>query len=682
LLWTIDGQYRNRRASEIDPARVSWLIAERTHQMVSRSKFLGFSILCAALLVTFAAPSVVAQSNCITVVPASLQINFPARAINTQSLVQDVVVTNTCATKFNISSFSFGPSAFKLLAGFAPFPLTKGQNMTFEVVFAPTAAQTYTGNFTVNVTGLAPIVVGLSGTGTLPGAVANLSTTSLTFSNVAVGKSSAAQNLVITNTGTKGMTIENVYTDPPFSVTGFSVNQVVKAGGSITLPVTFSPSSAGSYNTSLVVTTNNLPPMGITLYGNSAVPGTLAITNFPNLPPATQGYAYYTPFSSVSGNPPITWSVATGSTLPSGLTLSSTGVLSGTVASTVALGNYPFSVTATDSQSHTATVQYTLAVDKPTGAECNNISWDVAGTSNPMVPLTDLGTGSYLGTEGGLYLNGSNVMPSDHDADGVALAQSIGPLDSNGNPDPTGKFAMLSIGMSIAYDNFQTFTTDVFADPSVNKQLVLVPGAQPRVGAVQWASLIHPAWADIFNYFLPQSGVTPQQVVVAWVEVVDSQPSGTFPADMAGLQSQMVTIAQNLHTEFPSIKMVFFTSREYGAYSNGMGTGTDPEPYAYESAFAVRGMIQDQLNGDANMNYNAANGPVMAPWVAWGPYTWANGLIPRSDGLQWSCQNYENDGVHTSGVGGGTEKVANQLMNFFKTNDATASWFLAPTTSK
>jgi hypothetical protein len=93
-------------------------------------------------------------------------------------------------------------------------------------------------------------------------------------------------------------------------------------------------------------------------------------------------------------------------------------------------------------------------------------------------------------------------------------------------------------------------------------------------------------------------------------------------------------------------------------------------------------MIQDQLNGNANMNYNAANGPVMAPWVAWGPYTWGNGLIPRSDGLQWSCQNYENDGVHTSATGGGTEKVANQLMNFFKTNDATASWFLAPSTAK
>jgi len=645
--------------------------------MFSRSKSFEFLFVSLVTSMLLTVPAAGAQ-NCMTVVPANLQINFPARAINTQSLVQDVVVTNTCAAKMNISSFSFGPSAFKLLAGWAPFPLTKGQNMTFEVVFAPTAAQTYSGNFTVNVDGFAPVVVAMTGTGTLPGAIGSLSSTSLSFSNVPLGTTSAPQNVVLQNTGTKGMTIESIYTDPPFAVTGFTVNEVVKAGASITLPVTFSPSFAGSFNSALVVTTNNLPAFGATLTGTSVQPTSLAITTFPGLPAGTQGAAYLAPLQSINGAGTVNWSLATGSALPSGLSLSSAGTISGTIASSVPVGNYSFDVTATDSSLNTTTAPFTLPVAVPTGAECNNISWDVGGTTTPIVPLTDLGTGTYLGAEGGLYLNGSNVMPSSHDADGVSLAQSIQPLDSNGNPDPNGKFALLSIGMSIAYDNFQTFMTDAAADPSVNKALVLVPGAQPRVGAVQWASLSHPAWTDIFDYFLPQSGVTPQQVVVAWVEVVDSQPSGTFPADMTGLQSQMISIAQNLHTEFPSIKMVFFTSREYGAYSNGLGTGTDPEPYAYESAFAVRGMIQDQLNGSPAMNYIAANGPVKAPWVAWGPYTWANGLIPRSDGLTWSCQNYENDGVHTSSKTGGTEKVANQLMNFMKTDDATAPWFLAP----
>ena len=373
------------------------------------------------------------------------------------------------------------------------------------------------------------------------------------------------------------------------------------------------------------------------------------------------------------------WNLASGSNLPAGLSLSSAGSITGTVASTVAVGSYPFSVTATDSSSNSATLRLTLPVGAPTGATCNNIEWDVAGTSTPMVALSDLGTGTYLGAEGGLYLNGSNVMPATHDSDGVTIAQSIQPLDANGNADPNGKYAMLSIGMSIAYDNFQTFVADATADLSVNRSLVFVPGAQPRVGAVDWAYVDHPAWTDIFNYFLPQSGVTAQQVVVAWVEAVDSQPSGTFPADMTTLQAHLESTAQNLHTLFPNLKMAFFNSREYGAYSNGLpGSGqNDPEPYAYESAFAVRGMMQDQINGVAAMNYNAANGPVMAPWVAWGPYTWANGLLARSDGQVWSCQNIEGDGVHTSSTGGGTEKVAYSLMNFLKTSDVSSPWFLA-----
>ena len=622
-----------------------------------------------------------AGQSCLKVTPSNLQINFPTRAINTQSLVEDVVISNTCATKMTINSFSFGPSAFKLLAGWAPDPVTQNQVMTYEVVFAPQAAQTYTGNFTVNIEGYTPVVVTLTGTGQLPGAIGSLSSSSLSFDNAPVGTTSAPQNLILKNTGTKGLTIVKIYTDPPFAVTGFAANQVVKAGSSVTLPVTFSPSFAGSFDGTLVVTTNNLPSMGTTLYGIGRAATSLAIRTFPTLPVATQQAAYLARLESTHGIGTVTWSLALGSGLPAGLSLSSKGSITGTLASTVAVGSYPFSVTATDSAAHKTTTQLTLPVAKATGSDCNNIKWDATGMTTPLVPLTDLGTGTYFGVEGGLYLNGSNEMPPSHDAAGVSLAQSIQPLDANGNPDPSGKFAMLSIGMSIAYDNYQTFVTDATADPSVNHEhLVFVPGAQPRVGAVAWDNIKHPAWTDIMDYFLPQSGVTAQQVVVAWAELVDSQPKGSFPLDMTTLQAHMESTVQNLHALFPNLKMAFFNSREYAGYSNGLaGPGTnDPEPYAYESAYAVRGMIQDQINGVAAMNYNPANGPVLAPWVAWGAYTWANGMLARSDGQVWTCQDLEADGTHTSQPGGGTERVSNMLMNFMKTNDATAPWFLAP----
>src|SRR4051812_1340256 len=70
-------------------------------------------------------------------------------------------------------------------------------------------------------------------------------------------------------------------------------------------------------------------------------------------------------------------------------------------------------------------------------------------------PLNDLGTGLYLGQyQGGLYPRGSNEPSPAHAAAGVARAAAIGPLDTQGQPNPNGKFVFLSIGMSNTTQEF------------------------------------------------------------------------------------------------------------------------------------------------------------------------------------------------------------------------------------
>jgi len=90
-------------------------------------------------------------------------------------------------------------------------------------------------------------------------------------------------------------------------------------------------------------------------------------------------------------------------------------------------GRQPFfSVQLTDSASHTTTAQLTLPVAlASTQANCNDMEYP--NSSTPNVPLTDLGTGTYMGEEGGLYPDGSNVRPPGQDAAGVAIAQAIRP---------------------------------------------------------------------------------------------------------------------------------------------------------------------------------------------------------------------------------------------------------------
>ena len=642
----------------------------------NRNLFFVRSFICLSLL-SFLVTAPAAAQSCLSVTPSNFSLKFGNTSVGTASAIGDVIVRNNCTTSVTITSFGISIPEFQLVFGYAPFTMQPTATASYGFKFVPDSAIAFNGTVTFDVGGMNPLVFNLSGTGTTANGVASFSSTSLAFGSTTIGTPATPQNVTLTNTGTGAFTVLSVYNDPPFAVTGFSGKAtVLNPGASLPLTVTFQPSSTGTFNGTLVMTSDTLPPRGVTLSGTSTQATSLVVTTYPTLPSATQGFVYHVQLNVASGTKPYTWSLASGSKLPSGLVLSHQGLISGTLGSTVAVGNYTFTVNVTDSKSHMATSQLTLPVGAPTGASCNNIDYDVPGTTTPMTALNDLGTGTYLGSEGGLYLNGSNVMPASHDADGVSFASAIQPLDANGNPDPNGKYALLSLGMSNAFDTFAEFTIDATAEPTLNPNLVLVPGAMPLITAANLSSLSNPIWFNIMNYFLPQSGVTADQVVAAWVMDTDPNISGTFPGDMTQLQAEFEAIAQNLHTQFPNLTLAFFTSRYYAGYSNGQESGSQ-EPYAYESAFAVRGMIQDQLNGDPAMNYNPANGPVVAPWVAWADYDWGNGLLARKDGLVWTCQDFGATGLHNSKPQGG-EKDANMMLNFFRTNDATTPWFLAP----
>ena len=94
-------------------------------------------------------------------------------------------------------------------------------------------------------------------------------------------------------------------------------------------------------------------------------------------------------------------------------------------------------------------------------------------------PLTDLGTGKYKGFQGGLYENGSNVVPQDHAADGLALATQVKPV--------RGKFVLLAIGMSNATIEFRAFETLATADSHVNHSaMAIINGAQGAMTACFW----------------------------------------------------------------------------------------------------------------------------------------------------------------------------------------------------
>src|SRR5215472_5749404 len=91
------------------------------------------------------------------------------------------------------------------------------------------------------------------------------------------------------------------------------------------------------------------------------------------------------------------------------------------------------------------------------------------------VPLMDMTqTQTYQGFQGGLYENVSNQVPTDHDAAGKTFAGEVQPLDTNGNPSPSGKIVFTSIGMSNAADEFGVFVQDATSNSKVNQATLTI----------------------------------------------------------------------------------------------------------------------------------------------------------------------------------------------------------------
>jgi hypothetical protein len=170
---------------------------------------------------------------------------------------------------------------------------------------------------------------------------------------------------------------------------------------------------------------------------------------------------------------------------------------------------------------------------------------------------------------------------------------------------------------------------------------------------------------------LQDAGVSREQVQAAWIKQADPGPTQGFPQYAQTLERELRQIVQLMHRRFPNLKLVYLSSRTYGGYAK---TRLNPEPYAYESGFAVKWLIEEQIKGDPSLNYEPGKGAVMAPWLSWGPYLWANGTTKLANGLFYEESDFAGDGTHPSASG--QRKVAEALLHFFKSDSTTKPWFV------
>ncbi len=300
---------------------------------------------------------------------------------------------------------------------------------------------------------------------------------------------------------------------------------------------------------------------------------------------------------------------------------------------------------------------------------------DCNGWQTGLVPLTALGAGLYQGYQGGLYPGGVNLRPTVHDAAGLAIAHAMAPLDTFGNAAANGKVVLISIGMSNTTQEFSTFVPAANADPYRNPSVLVIDCAK---GGQTAALIKNPAYSywDTVRTRLRGRGSSPLQVQVAWIKEANAGPNTGFPAAATTLMRDLGSVVRTLKSLFPNVRIAYLSSRIYAGYAT---TNLNPEPYAYESGFAVKWLIEGQITGADSLNYDTAQGAVEAPWLAWGPYMWADGLNPRAgDGLTWECLDYQSsDGTHPAM--GARNKVSNMLLDFMHVDGTAQPWYLSST---
>jgi hypothetical protein len=261
-----------------------------------------------------------------------------------------------------------------------------GNNASFSIAFDPTANGVQTGviEFTHNdTTAGSPFVINVTGTGVSPqvevreGSVTGPVVTSgdpavpaggrdLGMIEVSAG-ATAPQTIVIINTGAATMTV-GTPTLAGTNAADFILNTTGMAGSlapsaNTTFTVAFDPTLAGIKDAQIEFThddTSAPSPFIIPIMGTATDPLGVLITTT-TLPSGTSGTPYpAVNMAAIQGTTPYTWSLYSG-ILPSGLSLTPGGVLSGT-PTTMATTNYTFVIRVTDNNNNTNERQFSIVI--------------------------------------------------------------------------------------------------------------------------------------------------------------------------------------------------------------------------------------------------------------------------------------------------------------------------------
>lgn len=295
-----------------------------------------------------------------------------------------------------------------------------------------------------------------------------------------------------------------------------------------------------------------------------------------------------------------------------------------------------------------------------------------SGNVQDLPPIDELGTGMFMGHQGGLYPNGSNHMPATFYADAVEMARSVQPLDKNGKPDPNGRIGLIALGASTVAMFSKGLEEQVPGAQGVNKEIVFV---NCGIGGQDLSDIMDPAanfWS-VIDSRVKEAGMSLDQVQVLWFQEDNLRNrDNDFDLRVNKLTDEFTYMVRFCKERYPNLKLFYVSGRHTTEFMPADAKDKHREPKAYLNGWVCKKLIENQINGDPQLAYKGQN--AVAPLILWGPYFWTQGAKPRSDGYAVSPDLFSNDGVHPNEKG--IDRIAGDLVRFWQTDPVSQLWFL------
>ncbi|HKW16950.1 MAG TPA: choice-of-anchor D domain-containing protein [Terriglobales bacterium] len=200
-----------------------------------------------------------------TLSPASL--NLSTQTVGTNSAGQAVTLTNNGTNALAI--YGIKATGDFLETNNCPTSLAAGSKCSIAVVFSPSASGVRSGSLQVTDSGgSVPQTASLSGTGV--SSTLAFSPATVSFSSQALGTTSSAQTITVTNASGAAVTISGVSGSNGFTVANSTCSGSLAAGASCSFALTFSPTSAGAQNGLVTVSSSAQGTNALSLAGSGA----------------------------------------------------------------------------------------------------------------------------------------------------------------------------------------------------------------------------------------------------------------------------------------------------------------------------------------------------------------------------------------------------------------------------